>query len=130
MVEDSTLANMSIAITDAELLSDQSNTIVSQMLLAGDIKDYVHNPAYYFSSDADSVRQQLDLVMLTHGWRRFNWDAIFKNQEPLTTHLRDTAYLQVKGTVSDFKKAKPNPLINLIINSKDSINHFFFAYNC
>jgi hypothetical protein len=38
VVEDSTLANMSIAITDAELLSDQSNTIVSQMLLAGDIK--------------------------------------------------------------------------------------------
>jgi hypothetical protein len=36
-------------------------------------KGYVHDPAYYFSSDDDSVKTALDLLMMTNGWRRFKW---------------------------------------------------------
>ncbi len=122
-VSDSALSNMSMAVTDADLLNDGSNTIISQMLLAGDIKGYIHNPAYYFSSDVDSVRQHLDLVMLTHGWRKFNWTEIAKAQPPVFANAKDTEYLQIKGSVFGFNKNAGNPLppyINLILQSKDS----------
>jgi hypothetical protein len=122
-VSDTTLSNMSMAVTDAGLLTDNSNTIISQLLLAGDIKGYLHNPAYYFSSDVDSVRQHLDLVMLTHGWRRFNWVDIAKAKPPIITNAKDTDYLQIKGSVFGFNKASGAqlpPYINLILQAKDS----------
>lgn len=126
VVEDSSFSNMSVAVTDGGLLNDSSNTIISQMLLAGDIKGYIHNPAYYFSGNADSVQQHLDLVMLTHGWRRFNWTEIVNNQVPQITHAKDTDYLQIKGNVIGITNPKPNQLINLILQGKDSSKQFLF----
>jgi hypothetical protein len=64
-------ANLSVSITDAGIEADSSSSIITHFLLTGDLKGYVHNPSYYFSSKADSVINNLDLVMLTHGWRRF-----------------------------------------------------------
>ncbi len=128
-VADSALSNMSMAVTDADLLNDESNTIISQMLLAGDIKGYIQNPAYYFSNDEDSTRQHLDLVMLTHGWRRFNWAEIAKAQPPVFANAKDTDYLQIKGSVFGFNKAsgvKAPPFINLILQAKDSSKQFLF----
>ncbi|MEO5891538.1 MAG: hypothetical protein ABIQ31_14905 [Ferruginibacter sp.] len=126
---DSILSNMSVAITDADLLSDNSNNIISQLLLAGDIKNYIHNPAYYLSSDADSVRQHLDLVMLTHGWRRFNWEAIAKEALPVFTRARDTDFLQIKGAIYGLAKnkaAKADQSINLVLQAKDSSTQLLF----
>ena len=126
-VADSAVSNMSIAVTDAELLNDNSNTIISQMLLAGDIKGYINNPAYYFSNDEDSVRQHLDLVMLTHGWRRFNWVEIAQAKTPTVVNAKDTDYLQIKGLVFGFNKASGAVLpqyINLILQAKDSSKQF------
>ncbi len=128
-VRDSALANMSIAVTDADLLNDNSNTIISQMLLAGDIKGYINNPAYYFSNNEDSVRQHLDLVMLTHGWRRFNWVDIAQAKTPTVVNSKDTDYLQIKGSVFGFNKATGAVLpqyINLILQAKDSSKQFLF----
>ncbi len=128
-VSDSAFSNMSMAVTDADLLHDDNNTIVSQMLLTGDIKGYIHNPAYYFFSDADSVKQHLDLVMLTHGWRRFDWKAITASKLPAITNTKDSGYLQVKGSVFGFTKASGvqlPPLITLILQAKDSSKQFLF----
>jgi hypothetical protein len=32
--------------------------------------EFVKDPYYYFRNNEDSLVQQLDLVMLTHGWRQ------------------------------------------------------------
>ncbi|MBC7651843.1 MAG: hypothetical protein H7101_08845 [Deinococcales bacterium] len=128
-VSDSTVSNMSMAITDADLLHDDNNTIVSQMLLTGDIKGYIHNPAYYFFSDADSTRQHLDLVMLTHGWRRFDWKAIANSKLPGIAYIKDSSFLQLKGAAFGFNKASGAqlpPLITLILQAKDSSKQFIY----
>lgn len=125
-VSDSVLSNMSIAVTDGGLLHDSSNNIISQFLLSNDIKGYIHNPAYYFSGTADSVQQHLDLVMLTHGWRRYKWDDITAGKFPTLQYSRDSDYLQIKGKVfgSAFNRAKGEQLINLILQGKDSSKRF------
>ena len=128
-VPDSSISNMSMAITDADLLVDSSNTIISQMLLAADIKGAIHNPSYYFLNNSDTIRQQLDLVMLTHGWRRFNWAKIANNQPPVNINSRDTDYLQISGSVSGVNAAKSfksKLLINLVLQASDSSKQFLF----
>lgn len=127
-VSDTVLSNMSISVTDAGLFNDTSSNIVSQLLLSGDIKGYIHNPAYYFSSDADSIRDHLELVMLTHGWRRYKWDDIVQGKMPKLTYSRDSDYLQIKGKVfgNAFARNKNAQLINLILQAKDSSKQMLF----
>lgn len=98
-VPDSLVANLSISVTDAAIGSDSSNNIISHLMLGSELKGDVYNPAYYFSSNADSVSQHLDLVMLTHGWRRFNWDKIAKGKIDPPLYARDTTYITLSGKV-------------------------------
>lgn len=90
-------SNMSAAITDATIDSDSTTNIVSHLLLTSDIKGYVHKPNYYFLNTDDSTQQNLDLVMLTNGWRKYNWQKIFNNQLPRLRYIKDTCYLSIIG---------------------------------
>ncbi|MGC4035990.1 MAG: hypothetical protein QM764_08505 [Chitinophagaceae bacterium] len=98
-VPDSIAANLSISVTDGEIDRDSSSNIISHLLLSSDLKGDVYNSAYYFSSDEDSVVRHLDLVMLTHGWRRFNWDDVVKGKFPKINYARDTSFLSLSGKV-------------------------------
>lgn len=87
-VADTILSNMSLSITDAELNNETgASTIVSDLLLSADVKGYIHDPAYYFTSTTNpSLKANIDLVMLTHGWRRYNWDNMLATKMPVITY--------------------------------------------
>jgi len=90
------LSNLSISVTDDNLNpseSDQQENIFSQLLLTSDLKGKVYNPAYYFSSDEDSLKQQLDLVMMTNGWRRFKWEDLLADKWPQINHQSEQSLL-------------------------------------
>jgi hypothetical protein len=98
-VPDSLSANLSVSVTDMGIDADTSNNIISHLLLAGELKGKVNNPAYYFLNNSDSISKALDLVMLTHGWRRFNWEEVVKGILPTITYPRDTTYLSISGKI-------------------------------
>ncbi|MDQ2752210.1 MAG: hypothetical protein M3R72_04215, partial [Bacteroidota bacterium] len=96
---DSVVGNLSLAVTDKGIGVDSNNTIVSQLLMSSDIKGSVFKPQYYFSNNSDSVSKHLDLVMLTHGWRRINWEAIVQGEIPQLKYPAETDYLTFSGKV-------------------------------
>src|SRR5258706_11729406 len=98
-VPDSLEASLSISVTDAAIGTDSSNNIISHLLLTSELRGDVFNSSYYFSNRSDSVSQHLDLVMLTHGWRRFKWQEIRAGRIPKLKYERDTAYLSLSGKV-------------------------------
>ena len=98
-VPDSLNANFAVSITDAGIETDSSNNIISHLLLTSEIKGQVFNPSYYFLNNSDSVSQHLDLIMLTHGWRRFKWDEVVKGKLPGITYPKDTAFLSFSGKI-------------------------------
>jgi hypothetical protein len=97
--------NMSIAVTDGDLNTSSKNeeSIFSSLLLTSDIKGYVYNPAYYFSSDEDSVKQQLDLVMMTNGWRRFRWKDLLAEHWPVIKYQPE-GDISIKGKIYGLSK--------------------------
>jgi hypothetical protein len=121
-VKDTTAANMSMSITDASLVLPEQQTIYSDFLLSNDIRGRVYNPAYYFSSDADSVAAHLDLVMLTNGWRKFDWEKIKNAVLPKQIYPVEQDLMKVTGKVYANATSKLNEdlLLNLIILGKDS----------
>lgn len=106
-LSDTLLSNLSISVTDAGTSppDDEEENIFSHILLSSDIKGYVHNPAYYFSSNADSVASHLDLVMMTNGWRRFKWtDVIAGNWPQLKYYPQE--YLTINGKVLGLRETE------------------------
>ena len=127
-VADTTVTNMSVAVTDASLESTQANhTIYSDFLLSSELKGKIHNPGYYLSSDSDSVTANLDLVMLTNGWRKFNWEKMKASIAPEIKYPVETDMVRISGKVYGLKTVSANDLmLNLIIQNKDSSKNFIF----
>ncbi|MBE6334733.1 MAG: hypothetical protein E7071_07945 [Bacteroidales bacterium] len=53
--------------------------IESYLLLTSDIRGYVENPAHYFVNTSEERMKDLDHLMLTQGWRRFNVTEILQD---------------------------------------------------
>ncbi|HVW98401.1 MAG TPA: hypothetical protein VHA56_20715 [Mucilaginibacter sp.] len=84
---DSTVTgHFSVSVTDetkAPFDENNESTILSYLLLTGDLKGAVEQPNYYFSGKIVDKLKDLDLVMLTHGYRRFEWKSVLTtNDEP------------------------------------------------
>lgn len=127
-VSDTAFTNMSVSVTDATIVTPDANTIYSDLVLSDAIKGKIYNPGYYLTSDADSITANLDLVMLTNGWRRFDWDKIKAGMVPERKYPKETDMLSIKGKVFGMKSISTNmPLVlNLIIAGKDSSKNFAF----
>jgi hypothetical protein len=125
-VPDTLLCNLSIAITDAALGRQTGDNIISKLLLTGDIKGYVHNPTYYFSNTSDSVLNNLDLVMLTHGWRNYNWSDLAAGKRPRLKFPEDN-FLKLTAKIFGVSPASPlrsDEQIMAFITGKDSSKQF------
>jgi hypothetical protein len=90
--------NFSVAITDDKDIDvDSSVTIMSSLLLSSELKGYIETPAYYLQ-DNKKANFALDLLMMTHGWRRYNIPEVIKgNMEyPL---MPEEISKEISGTV-------------------------------
>ncbi|MCH5597590.1 hypothetical protein [Niabella ginsengisoli] len=90
--------NFSVSVTDDNYNEPglRKDNILSSFLLTSDIPGYVHNPAFYFTENSSS-KEALDLVMLTNGWRRFNWKDLTQKTKPL---YKDPGYISLSGQVN------------------------------
>jgi TonB-dependent SusC/RagA subfamily outer membrane receptor len=69
----------SVSVSDRDLpnnASDFQSSILSTLLLSSDLSGRIEQPDFYFSSQDADTRQALDYLLLTQGWRRFNWEDI------------------------------------------------------
>ncbi len=56
--------------------------IVSYLYLSSDLKGYIESPAWYFEHADQNTDSALENLLLTQGWRKFNWDDIWKGKKP------------------------------------------------
>lgn len=126
---DSVPTNMSISVTNADLVLDTTENIISTLLLSSDIKGKIHNPAFYFSNPVDSTRYYLDLVMLTHGWRKFVWEKVMDSGSWKIKYPLDTAYLTLSGNIEGVNENRLTraETMNLILRGRDSTTNMYFV---
>ena len=93
---------------------DQVN-VISYLWLCSDLPASIESPGYYFSADAGSTRAA-DNLMLTHGWRKFNWENILSNDSSsFIKYLPETRGHLVSGNMKDPKtKAGANNALSLL----------------
>ena len=68
---DDPTGNIAVSVTDNRTITPDSTTsILTNLLLQSDLQGTINNPAWYFVEP--SRQQQLDLLMMTQGWRRYD----------------------------------------------------------
>lgn len=86
----------SISVTDATLIKPKKNAenIKTYLLLNSDLRGKIKSPNYFFTA-GDSIKksQQLDLIMLTHGWSRFKWQDFLENSASQEFKPEDGIYI-------------------------------------
>ena len=77
------VGNFSVAVTDAYQVMHLENTedITSYLNLVSELKGQIESPGYYFNEVNPNAAVYLDNLMLTQGWRRFNWENLSRMSE-------------------------------------------------
>jgi hypothetical protein len=92
----------SVAITNENLsVIDEAaeQTIITSLLLQSELTGNIENPNYYFLKESKGGNEDLDLLMLTQGYRRFDWQKAFK-PESATRDYQPEKSLRLEGTVN------------------------------
>lgn len=98
--------NLSMAITDLNVVENDltAENIKTYLLINSDLRGQIKNPGYFFEDEKDLKRRYLlDLVMLTHGWRRFKWNSI-SNSNTTKNQFKPEKGLYVSGFTSKLSK--------------------------
>ena len=93
-------ASLCVSVTDADVVTEDSTQadILSSLLLTSEVKGHVENPSHYFTDVTERKRQELDLLMLTQGWRRYDTDSILAGCKPMLRNGFETEQA-ISGTV-------------------------------
>ncbi len=68
----------SLAVRDSRTDEPTYNdgNLMTDLLLSSELRGFIANPAYYFESDDETHRRNLDLLMMVQGWRRYQWEQM------------------------------------------------------
>jgi TonB-dependent SusC/RagA subfamily outer membrane receptor len=108
--------------TNAPVDEGSESTILSNLLLTSDLKGYVEKPNYYFTNINETTQADLDILMLTQGYRRFEWKQLLNNGIPQDTYPAEKS-LSIAGHIKTMGgKPLPNGGVKILSNK----GGFFF----
>src|SRR5690606_37834814 len=92
--------SFSVALDNSLLKSTPS--IKSWLLLNSDMGNTVENPNYFFEEDSMLRKNLLDILMLTHGWRRFVWKSFLQDNLNLAPEFHAEKGITINGRTTAF----------------------------
>ena len=127
-------ARYAVSVFRADSIAPASD-IVSYLLLTSDLKGKVEAPEFYLSDDPLS-KPLADLLMLTHGWRRFDWNAVLAGSKPAISFLPEINGHLIQGTLLDSMEqavpgktvfmSSPSRIIRLFTSQSDALGKVRF----
>ena len=100
-----TTAHLSLSVKDdaADESIYDDGTMLTEMLLASEIRGFVERPGYYFEKDDSTHRKALDNLLLVQGWRRWKWNDLAAKTDFSIRYLPEK-YQTIAGAVYPFNK--------------------------
>ncbi|WP_339333331.1 MULTISPECIES: hypothetical protein [unclassified Croceitalea] len=72
--------NFSVSVLPKNTKSyNHEDNILSAFLLKPYLKGHIENPSYYFRDFSKKKENELDLLLLTQGWSKYEWQDMMKN---------------------------------------------------
>lgn len=99
----------SVAVVKADkvtLAEEKQLSIYANLLLSSDLKGNIEEPNYYFTGDYVNKAAELDALLLSQGWRRFNWTEVLAGNVPAPKHVAEQG-LEINGKITSLVLSKP-----------------------
>jgi hypothetical protein len=96
------IGSLSVSVTDESKVpvdENTENTIFANLLLTSDLKGNIEQPAYYFNNENNKTRADLDALMLTQGYRRFEWKSVL-NGPPAKNYYPSEKTFAISGRLT------------------------------
>lgn len=104
------LTNISVSVVNDSIFSKNRNNgnIASYFNLESDLNGYIENPGYYFNPENADRLELLDILMLTHGWRRFVWKEILDDDDILLQYNPEFGFDFEGNVFENLKLTRPS----------------------
>lgn len=118
--------HFSVSVVNESIVPADENTghtILTDLLLTSDLKGNVEQPNYYFNNITTKTLADLDLVMLTNGYRRFKWKQVFADDNSPMAYQPEKG-LEISGIA---ESVLGKPLANGTVSLIDKRNSTFIS---
>ncbi|GAB4493105.1 MAG: hypothetical protein OHK0019_16360 [Saprospiraceae bacterium] len=91
--------NFSLAVADENQLTfadDKQGHLLASLLLQQDVKGDIEEPNFYFDPAEPKSEQALDYLLMTQGWRRFEWKEVMDKQPIAYQYAPERAAIEGK----------------------------------
>lgn len=100
-------ANLSAAVYKLNAdYQPQQDDIYTYLWLSSDLKGYIEDPGYYLANDNTATNSALDNLLLTQGWRTFDWNKLSSEASPFLYIPENRGHL-ITGKVTNGLTGKP-----------------------
>jgi hypothetical protein len=114
------LANLSVTVIDGTKVPYNENaetTILTNLLLTSELKGYIEKPNYYFNNINDKTAADLDVLMLTQGYRRIIYKDVLAGKQPQLKFDAEDG-ISVSGSLrTGMGMPVPNGIVNFYIKN-------------
>ena len=118
-------ANLSMAVVDAAIVPIATTNIINYLLLQSEIKGEIENPDKYFDKANTDRQKELDLLLLTQGWRGFVWLRLA--QQGISIKYIPEGGITVSGKVKREFSDKPLPNMNVTLFATQAKGNKLFS---
>jgi len=103
------VGSFSMAVVDENYknVNRFSGNIVTELQLKADLKGHIEDPMQYFDPENEWAAKDLDLLMLTQGWRRFTWKDLLSKPVPTLVHQPEVGLAVAGRAYYNNKKQLP-----------------------
>ena len=117
-------ANLSFAVTNDDKIGtpQYAEDLRTYMLLRSDLRGHIEQPNYYFEDTTAKARLALDNLLLTQGWRRFDW-----KEKPDSLYFKHERGLGVEAVLYKRKKPVVNAITVLLLKREEDKTQSVFT---
>jgi hypothetical protein len=98
------------------LMNSYTTSLFAESRLRPSLKGDIENVGYYFENNNTKHLLALDNMMMTQGWRKYDWQEISKMSKTQLTYPAETAFT-IEGSVKNWLKNKPEMKSRIIMIS-------------
>jgi TonB-dependent SusC/RagA subfamily outer membrane receptor len=110
-------------INESEIPMDENNerNILTNLLLTSDLTGYVEEPNYYFTDTSRQTWNDLDVLMLTQGYRDFEWREVLSEEPKVLAFLPERG-LEINGKITNLSnKPISNGTVTMVPSNGGSL---------